>query len=198
MQKRGQITIFIILGIVIIVSIILVSVFKGGEVKRAVQKQIGATVGFNNEIKEVSKIVQACLEQSVKNSFNSLVLKNVDNYDEVFSEMIKAQLPSCIDFSGLNFEVATGKLRSIKVNYNKGSSKIAVKLDYDLIIKKGGASKKVSTFYTEITLTPKCCIPAKVDNNCNAKKSMRVQSCGRIFLIDKGESLEKGGECLAC
>ena len=40
MQKRGQITIFIVVGIFIVATIILVAVLKGGTIKTAIESQL--------------------------------------------------------------------------------------------------------------------------------------------------------------
>ncbi|RME54234.1 hypothetical protein D6777_04465 [Candidatus Woesearchaeota archaeon] len=198
MQKKGQITIFVILGIIIVVSIVIVAVLKGGEVKRVVKEKVGMTVEFSNEADEVKAIVQKCIEQSAKQSFNALLLKNVNNYKEIMEEIIKANLPSCVDFTNLTFDVTTGKLRSVKVDYKEGLSKIIVDVNYDVVIKKEGMTNKISSFYTEIDREPDCCVPVLVDEDCKAKIGTKSKSCGRIFLIEKGESLKKDGECVAC
>ena len=73
-----------------------------------------------------------------------------------------------------------------------------VNLNYDISIEKDENVKRLNKFYSEVSIIPECCIPVQVDGNCKAKESSNVVSCGRLFKIDQGESLEMDGECSAC
>ncbi|PIN80697.1 hypothetical protein COV16_00405 [Candidatus Woesearchaeota archaeon CG10_big_fil_rev_8_21_14_0_10_34_8] len=198
MIKRGQITIFVILGIVLIVALVLVGVFKGEEVKKGVEKQITSVGSMSEYVAEVEVIVQDCLEHSMIETFAELGVGAIGNYKEDFGKILKFKVLECVDFSSVNAKVVSEGIDSVDVSYAAGNTKIQVNLNYDISIEKDENVKRLNKFYSEVSIIPECCIPVQVDGNCKAKESSNVVSCGRLFKIDQGESLEMDGECSAC
>ncbi|RME55049.1 hypothetical protein D6777_01715 [Candidatus Woesearchaeota archaeon] len=68
-KKRGQITIFVILGIVILATIILLISFRKEIIPPSSQTSINA------QMKEVKQIVESCLENSAKGPIEKIALQ---------------------------------------------------------------------------------------------------------------------------
>jgi hypothetical protein len=199
MQKRGQITVFVILGIVIIVSIILVVTLKGSTVKSVIEKEISGTSSFSEHVEEVEGIVQGCLDRALKKSVITLAVENPLSYKEKMASIIKAEIYDCADFEGISVKVTTGIINNIDLNYvGAGGTKISARLDFDIKIEQGKIFERLDEFYTETSIVPDCCVSVVVNKDCEAEEDTKAVSCGRILNVKKGESLKEGGKCLAC
>ncbi len=198
MQKRGQITIFVIVGIFIMVVLILVAVLKGGTIKSAVEKELTGASTFTAKVEEVKGIVQACLDKSLSDGFKEFAVGPVSDYKLQMSNYVRFELPKCVNFSGLDINVVTSEVEDVKISYGAGNTKIMAQAYYGVTVMDDDNVENLKEFYSEISIIPNCCMPVEVDDGCVAVKSARAVSCGRIFDVQEGDSLNKGGKCEAC
>ncbi|MFH0798324.1 MAG: hypothetical protein V1906_02855 [Candidatus Woesearchaeota archaeon] len=198
MQKRGQITIFIIVGIFIVAVLILVAVLKGGTIKTAVEKELSGTSTFTAKVEEVKDIVQACMDKSLSDGFRQFAVGPVYDYKLQLSNYVRMGLPSCVNFSGLGVNVITSQVEDVEIGYGAGNTKIMARALYSVTIMDDDNAENLKEFYSEINIIPGCCMPVEVDDDCVAVKSAKAVSCGRMFDVKEGDSLKKGGKCEAC
>ncbi|MFA5887186.1 MAG: hypothetical protein WC852_00555 [Candidatus Nanoarchaeia archaeon] len=105
MFKRGQITIFIILGIVIIIAVIFGVVMRKEIVKAVSSSEDKEAISFSEQSAEVKKHVEGCLEQSLNDAvFNSNIgsspsITSFDDYYAQIAILVKDKAEECINFN---------------------------------------------------------------------------------------------------
>ncbi|MBI4153746.1 hypothetical protein HY501_00260 [Candidatus Woesearchaeota archaeon] len=197
MLKRGQITLFIVVGIVIVLSIILVVVLRGSLLKATTEQELGKALSFTDSVSGVKNVVDACLEESLKKGVAQLGNKKVDNYEAELGQVVQGELYRCIDFSQLSVTVLK-KTPEVTVSLSEDRSRMIAELDYELIVKRGEEEERLREFSTELSLFTECCVPVSVDSECRAKESGEFRVCVSQYNLREGDSLMVGGECLAC
>ncbi|MEK6816765.1 MAG: hypothetical protein AABY09_04070 [Nanoarchaeota archaeon] len=204
MQKRGQITIFIVVGIFIVATIILVAVLKGGTIKTAIESQLGTSGTFNDKVKAVEDNVQSCLNLGMRETFSRLANAKSKDYQDEFAKVLETNMIGCLNFSGIDAEVIYGPslgsydLGDFTITYGAGNSLIKATANMDIVVKDEKNTAKIKDFYSELSIIPEDCIPAEVDGDCLVEDAVRMVSWGRIYNLEKGDSLKAGGVCLAC
>jgi hypothetical protein len=170
-NNKGQVTIFIIIAVLIIVLGVLFFVFKDS-------LNIGKT---SVETEPIQTNILSCLESTSEEGINHIALyggyykiqegisfsyladeipyyyinskENVPSISRVERELeyyINENLKSCVNFSSFEeqgFSINEGNLSS-SVNINE--DKINVKINYPLTIKKGESTYRLKDFKTEI------------------------------------------------
>ena len=83
MFKRGQITIFIILGIVLIAIIGVVLFLRTDLAKTTIQKAVSLTESFTSKTNEVQGIAEDCLKSKLSEATVLYGNKKVENYEQL-------------------------------------------------------------------------------------------------------------------
>lgn len=162
MFKRGQITIFIILGIVIIIAVVFGVVMRKEIVKAVSSSEEKEAISFSEQSAEVQKHVEGCLEQSLNDAvFNSRVgsmpsiTSNEDYYAQI-AILVKDKINLCINFEQFSGLLITqGEVTDLKVYGNSASpypTKIQADLKMNVNIVKGEESGAYSEFSSYIPL----------------------------------------------
>ncbi len=173
MGKRGQVTLFIVVGLVIISIIGLLVYYKSGELGLR-------EVSVPAQVQPIYDHVENCLDEVSIDGLNLIgsqggfykVDKGLDYFDnqltayywldeysvkypelgKIESELedyVDDNLKNCVDFSNFNgFEVIDGRVSSHVVL----GENVIVNLNYPLEIKKEGAVFKINKFVDEINL----------------------------------------------
>lgn len=162
MFKRGQITIFIILGIVILMAVIFGVVMRKEIVKAVSSSEDKQAISFTEQSAEVEKHVVGCLEESLRDAvFNSRIgsmpsiASNEDYYAQI-AMLVKDKTDACIDFeqfSGLS--ITRGDITDLKVYGNSVvpyPTKIQADLKMNINIVNGEESAAYSEFSSYIPL----------------------------------------------
>jgi len=68
MQKKGQAAVFVILGVVLLISVILLINFKTGFLKSLFQKSTQEIASVPEQLQEVTDFIDRCLETASRNS----------------------------------------------------------------------------------------------------------------------------------
>jgi hypothetical protein len=198
MEKRGQLTIFIILGIVILVIIgVLFYVIYS---PRALQTS-------PEEFSDVQKYVDACVESTLDDAVRFCGGDRCKDYENNIADYITANLQLCTNFA-VDFpttEIIPKGTISATVTLNADKTLINAVVLYPITVKKGGQTKILERFYAEISFVTKACIPILVDSNCIALEdktfTMEADGIKTTWEIKQGDDLRiygSAGVCPAC
>ncbi|MEA3378945.1 MAG: hypothetical protein U9Q69_04885 [Nanoarchaeota archaeon] len=149
MQKRGQLTLFIILGIIIIAGVILIFFLKSDMLKKSTEREITSAMSLSESVSAVENIVQGCLDEALTKSFFKCGVANAENYQNCLKQNIKSNLYECMDFEDVSAEVYAGELENLKVSFGAGGKKIVADAEINILIKVGKDSERVKHFYSE-------------------------------------------------
>ena len=197
MFKRGQVTLFAIAGIVIIIAIALVVILRGSVLKASSQQAISKTLSFSESVDEVKHVVDICLEESLKKGIVQLGNRKTEDYEAELAQVVQSELYRCSDFSQLSVDVVR-KTPSVAISLSEDRSKVIADANFELVVKKGNDVERLNSFSKELHLFSDCCIPVEVDSQCRAKASGEFRVCVSLYNIHDGDNLNIGGECLAC
>ncbi|MEK6817618.1 MAG: hypothetical protein AABX80_02345 [Nanoarchaeota archaeon] len=170
--KKGQITIFIIIAILIIAVVVLFFTFKGSlqipgkpvspetaEIQNFVQECLDETSelaifdiaerGGYEDPSKVSSTIVFNTPYYIKNNKNLMPSK--EKIQEEISKSLEKQMYSCVNNFALfpEYEITKGKME-IKTTID--SEKVLVEMDYPLTIKKGESSSKLKKFNSEVPI----------------------------------------------
>lgn len=176
--KRGQITLFIILGFVILIAVSLIYLVK----QDTLESQTISQRSFMSSTQIVKTFIDSCLdkvskETLLKNNMQGGHLSLPDNFKSIggiptsllffkqvgslltkngmeneISEYIDRKLPECVDdFSEFSYlKIKEGK---IKTQTSINEKDVTIKVNWPIKIKQGGFSGKISEFQTSYKIT---------------------------------------------
>jgi len=199
MQKRGQITLFIIIGIVIITAIILTFALRTDLAKSAVKKATFLTESFSSKADNVQVIAEDCLESKLKEAVILYGNRKVEDYESAIAEHIEGTIIPCLDFSSVEgVDVSREGDIQVFAELNSDKSAISATAILNIEVDRDKDHRSIQEVYADVSFFKKCCVPVKVNSDCEAKDSGTYKACGFVFELEKGDSVKKGGECLAC
>lgn len=199
MQKRGQITIFIILGIVIIAIIGAVLFLRTDIAKSTIKKAVSLTESFTSKASEVQSIAEDCLKSKLQEATVLYGSKKVEDYEAAISNQIKNSLAACLDFSSIEgIDVSREGDIDVVAELSTDKSSISATAKVNIEVSRGKDHQSIEEVYAEYSFAKRCCVPVEVSSNCKAKNAGQFKVCGFLFDVSEGQSLDKGGECLAC
>lgn len=200
MQKRGQITLFIIIGIVIIAVIAMVFALRTDLVKSSAKKIVSLTESFTSSANEVQGIAEDCLKSKLQEATILYGNKKVENYEEAVAGHIKDTLASCLDFSSVdNVEVSREGDISVTAELSSDKSSISATAKVNIEINSGKDHQSIEEIYAEVEFYKRCCVPVRVNSDCESKDSGQYNVCGFFFDVSEGDKVfDAGGSCLAC
>ena len=195
MQKRGQTTIFIILGIVLL-AVIAIFYFIGGKISLInIQPE---------EFPDVESYIQGCLDDVVKVG-QGIAVKS-DNFKSSLEDYVKTNLPlKCNDFSRFtNYNIEVGELTNVESTLRPNKD-LVVEVTWPIKILKNGKITSLNNFISKDVLLINFCFPIIVDNydNCISQESKTVNTGGisKNFKIGDKVSFNlkgAGDVCVAC
>lgn len=199
-KKRGQITIFIIVGIVIVITVIL-GITLGSRIMREEAEQELIRIIAESDIGGINNYVEGCLRDSLKNSVSYLGDKNVLNYEMELKERVLLGIRSCVDNTKLR-DLGVTRIPIIReidlIIEDVTDDNIFVTLNWPLGVRTEGAERRLENFNAVYRLTKNCCVPVRVDNNCRLENNINIRICNIEYKLNSGDSLKSGGVCLAC
>ncbi len=193
MEKRGQLTIFIIIGIVILVIL--------GIVFFVMYSPSGVRVP-PEEFSDVQKYVDACVDQTLRDGVVYLGRGPNPNYNEALANYIKDYLVYCANFTAdfPELEVTPKDLASVTVSLNAEKSLVTAVVNYPITVRKGDMTKTLERFYAEYQLVEKYCASISVDSDCKSTSNdpVTVKVAGLTFTYNKGDFVGIDNKCIAC
>ncbi len=201
MQKRGQITTFIIIGIIILAIVSVVLYFRGEEIDQLPREAVSP------DVKPVQLFVEECIQKTAvpgiyqlgmqggyiippEDSFStelytiSYGLKDgkdtfptIDEMQQQVSDYLKLSLPLCINgFEEFEQQGITIEEGELNVETRIFKEEVMLIIDYPLNIIQGESKNKMSNFMAKI--------PVSVGENYNLAKRIAEESQENIILND--------------
>lgn len=198
-MKRGQVTIYIIIGIVI-VSVIFLSIFlysKFSETATDIVEE--QTLTFKQQVAQVEEKVQRCLEESSEKAVLDLTDKTVIDYEQQLADEIKIRVEQCSNFetyAGLS--INPGQITQLDATLSNDKGAVTVEMTRPMKIISGEQEAKLNDFSVEVKLKKSCCMPVEVDSDCRAVEAGEYSACGILLVLEAGQKAQLGGDCVAC
>lgn len=195
-KKRGQVTVFIGLGVVLAVALIFAIAFRGEISKIVTESESEQQTNFASQVEEVQKHVEGCLSNALSESIVLLASKKLEDYDKSLGEETKLKFSMCLNLGSFD-EIAIKQLEDpeLEVQRNSDNTVITATLTMPLNIEKDGDEQQLTEFVAQEKLKRKMCVLKEMlDSDCRAKQDLKVG----IFTFQEGEEVAIGGECLAC
>lgn len=193
MFKKGQVTAFIIVGVVLFVIVSFIIISKS---KPLTQPKV-----FDEQLKlKIINYVEGCLKQNLEESI-ALTKGDPERISDM-EDYIFVHLSECTQFNEPSFKdlKISKRLKDVNVLFNQDNSRIAVNIDYPLTITSKLGNLELKKFSTEIVLKRNFCFDVRVNNKeeCISQEDKFVSSVGLSREVRIGDSLLAGGVCLAC
>lgn len=155
MQKRGQVTIFVILGIIIIVAIVFGITMKKQIAQTLRGSETAETLSFTEQAQEVKKYVEDCLKESLIDAKDAMLPLNMDpeDYNNQLQRGVKERTIACLNFRQFaDVEITDNKDEmTVEISRNSKRTVITAIAKFDVLIKQGENAQRYSTF--EVSLT---------------------------------------------
>lgn len=191
MQKRGQVTIFIVVGIIILVLVVLAFYFYR-EAIPIVQKPF-------TESEDVREYVQSCVDQTVSKGIETLAKGEFASYEQELESYINTYLALCLDFSAFPDLVITYKGDvSSKVSLSDDMTFLDAVVFIPITVQKGKQKAEYESFQYSYDFQKRDCVHIRVDANCQALESKTTKAAGIIWTYNVGDYVMAGGNCIAC
>lgn len=214
MQNRGQVTMFVVLGIIILVVIGIV-ILMSTSLKQETPFKVLST---EKEVASVREYVTSCLDESLKSgvsycsgTFAKTGLPKCPDYQTDIAGMVVESfctcIPNCIDFSMFkNIQVEAKGDIDIEAKLTDDKKKVTVTMQYPILVRRGESEHllgtKESPFFAEYYLEQSSCALIKLKNNdyarCEADEDKTVEVLGLIFELKVGDQVKLGESCIAC
>lgn len=157
MKKRGQVTVFIIIGIVLVAIISLVIYLKTSISRTDSETKIKEIVSFADAKLAVKEHVENCLKSALTESVPNLAgrqFNSIEQYELTAAMFIEDRTKACINLNMFkNFKV-TADLNKIKVEVftSKDKGIITAKAYLDVNIKSDDKTEKLHDFTSILQL----------------------------------------------
>jgi len=215
MKNRGQVTIFVILGLVILVVVSVLIYLSSTALRK--EEPLKESI-IEGEISDIKEYVTSCLDDSLKEAVEYCSGNLPDggpkctDYEEDVAARVEEGfcdcVPNCNDFSNLkNIQVEVKGEINLEAKLAGDKKKITLTMEYPILVTKGGSEHmlgtKESPFITEYALEQSDCVHIKLVNNdstaCIAAESKTVEILGLILTYRENvDKVAIGGTCIAC
>lgn len=189
-KKRGQVAIYVILGIIILSTLVII-----GYLRFSGEKGIRGTP--QSYFNEVETHVEGCISQVLEEGVGFWGVRSgtVGDYEINLADYIKLHLPLCVNL--LMFDgVESYRIDDVIVSVD--DKEINVRVIFPITVKAKGVEKKFTDFVSEYPLKEEGCVDVSVDSNCMALESKTVDLANIIFEYNIGDFVGVGNECIAC
>ncbi len=193
MEKRGQLTIFIILGMVILAVLVLVFFLLYRPSPLGVVPE---------QFSSVQEYVDSCVEQTLRDGVTALGRGPNLNYEAALADYIKNYLVYCpnftVDFPDLI--VRPKDIVFVSASLSNDKSLVSTIVIYPITVRKGVYTKTLERFYAEYNLINHDCASVPVDAECKAQISapVTVKVAGITLTFKPGDFVGLGNTCIAC
>ncbi|MDI6737358.1 MAG: hypothetical protein QME12_02460 [Nanoarchaeota archaeon] len=176
-SRRGQVTIFIIVGIILVAAITMGIVLRKDIAQKIQVVKITQSAALQQEVGRVRPFVEDCLQSAAEDAILKIYSKGGYNapkktvsYDyytipvyfdkgkeavpamqDIANEIafaIKANVPSCANFNAAG--ISAKALKRPEVDVSIGKKLISISMDWPIQVEAGEASATVSEFSTEV------------------------------------------------
>ncbi|MBI4447514.1 hypothetical protein HY643_00895 [Candidatus Woesearchaeota archaeon] len=206
-MKKGQITAFIILGLIIFVIIGFSVYFKSSLTEKLMVQRAEETVLFEEKSLKVKDYVKSCLEQKTLEGIrlvseyggffnltgkqtithrpyffydNKTDVPTINSYEESLERYLQSEIPFCIkNFEGLEVK-AVSQLK--KVNVKANDNGLSVDLDYPITISIDNSESNLNPEYVQTIKVPlKKMLGVSGEVVLEASKTVNGSYCATCF-----------------
>lgn len=159
MQKRGQVTVFVIIGIVIIIAIIMGVVFRQAIFKSSTEAEVSKTTTFTSDTAGVKAYVEDCIGEKLDEAFYNFAGSNIATKEEYLlavGHFVEDRAKTCLrfsQFSGLNIDIE--EPITAEASLDEQMKVLSAIVKFKLNIEKDGKVETISEFHAEKSLTTK-------------------------------------------
>ncbi|MDD4878673.1 MAG: hypothetical protein PHO02_06610 [Candidatus Nanoarchaeia archaeon] len=156
MLKRGQVTIFIILGIIIIAAIVF-----GISMRKQIAAAVSGTetsdaLSFTEQSQMVKEHVEDCLKESLKVSVDSPFFTDrylpLEQYKSELASLVKENTDNCINFNEFPvLEISKGNKFDVEIVLNEKMTQITAIAYLDIAMTKGEDKMRFSEFSASLS-----------------------------------------------
>jgi hypothetical protein len=144
MQKRGQVTIFIIIGLIIIVTVGFLMSSRSLDVEKNTDIQEDLT----SDINSVNDFVDSCIKNVLEKALENIKICNVTELEEYMDNNLRpCTLNNFNVFEGIN--ITEQKLPKSKINLTNTKNSLLVSIDYPLTLKKHKSTSNIEEFFLD-------------------------------------------------
>jgi len=197
MKNKGQVTIFVVLGLVILVVVSIVIYLS------FLKQPKPEIIPF--EIQKVESFIIGCLDDALASGASYCSSgKNCPSYEEDLGGRVVTHVLECTGAQGEklqerfpNYEI---KIGNADVQIKKLTKRVEVVLSLPVVIKKDNREHKLNEFKSYYALESGECIPCPTCNDdCITQEELKVSVLDLSWTIPAGGYVGlKKGECLAC
>lgn len=213
MKNRGQVTIFVILGLVILVVVSVLIYLSSSALRK--EEPLKESI-IEGEISDIKSYVTSCLDDSLKEAVEYCSGNlpeggpKCTDYEEDVAARVEEGfcncVPNCNDFSNFkNIQIEVKGEINLKAKITEDKKKIGLTMVYPLLVTKGDSEHMLGTiespFVAEYELEQRDCVPVEVDDHtsCIAAETKTVEILGLILTYRKDiDRVAIGGTCIAC
>lgn len=155
MLKRGQVTIFIILGIIIIVAIVFGISMRKQIAAAVTGTETSEALSFTEQTQEVKKHVEDCLKESFIEAKDSMPPLNIapEENNAALETATKERTIPCLNFrqfGGLDI-IENKEEMVVEISRNSKLTAITATAQFELLITQGESNQRFNNF--EISLS---------------------------------------------
>ena len=155
MFKRGQITIFIILGIVILIAVVFGIMMRKEIVKAVSSSEEKNAISFSEQSQQVKEHVVDCLEESFKKAKDSMPPANIapEEYNDALVRATKERMLTCLNFRQFSGFEITEKSKDMAIEIIRNTKLTSTKVisQFELLITQGESNQRFKDF--EVSLS---------------------------------------------
>ena len=154
-MKRGQVTVFVILGIIVIIAVILGFVLRKSFTESAAEAETKEIISFADEVREVRKHVEDCMGQALEDSVPYFSNKNIPDYDTYLKEVAKfvsERTEVCLKLSQFANLKITKEDITIETVMDEKRTLLSATAMFDVKIERNGEQETLSEFHAEVPL----------------------------------------------
>jgi pimeloyl-ACP methyl ester carboxylesterase len=173
LQKRGQISLFVIVGLIIVLSVLLIGYMSSSVVKKRLEAEVETTAGLSVETLPVKNYVESCLKKVAYEGLIRAGLKggyiNVPDIIEAedtsywyfdgvdihpsleeirqrLEDYININLQGCTDFSVFEEQGYLITTENLSTEVNFGVNDLSIRVDYPITVKREEFEQLISDF----------------------------------------------------
>ena len=173
MKKRGQVTIFIILGILFVVIFFFLSYIQTIE-KPEVELPIDAA--------PIKSFTNSCIKSTLEQGLFDVGYANFVTLENYMNNNIKICIKGFSVFQGINI---TGEDISSNINLTQNNQTLITNIEYPLTIKQQGSTSKLNEFYLSYDLTSQINLQT-VNGITQSQTSINSQNMAVVLNIPSG------------
>ena len=158
MQKRGQVTTFIIIGLIIVVLIGLILFLNYRSSEKYAEAQQRGVQHFSINALKIEPYIKECIHQqavvalveSVEKSGDVTTLPPIEEIEELIEDYLNRRVDDCVDFSQFkDFEIEAGRINaSVKVY----KEHFVATINWPILVKQNDLTITKEDFRTEFPL----------------------------------------------